>query len=78
MKVLEQELKTFDENRDHLLAKSEGKFVLIHEGEVIAVFDAKGDALAEGFKRFGNVPFLVKQVLKLDLPQNFVSNLIAV
>lgn len=78
MKLLEQELKTFEENRGSLLANSEGKFVLIHDGSVIAVYDSKVDALAEGFKRFGNVPFLVKQVLKLDLPQNFVSNLIAV
>jgi hypothetical protein len=23
---------------------------------------------------FGNVPFLVKQVLKVEVPQNFVSN----
>ena len=66
MKVLEQELKTFEENRDNLLAESEGKFVLIHDGKVTAVYDSKGDALAEGFKRFGNVPFLVKHVLKLE------------
>jgi len=72
MKVLEQELKTFEENRASLLANSEGKFVLIRDGSVIAVYDSKGDALAEGFKRFCNVPFLVKQVLKLDLSQSFL------
>ncbi len=78
MKMLEQELKTFDDNRDQLLGQSEGKFALIYDGKVIGVYDSKGDALAEGFKQLGNVPFLVRQVLKLDVPQNFVSNLIAI
>ncbi len=78
MTVLEQELKTFEENRDRLLAQSEGKFALIYDGKVLGVYDSKGDALAEGFRQVGNVPFLVRQIVKLDLPQNFVSNLIAI
>ena len=78
MTVLEQELKTFEENRDRLLAQSEGKFALIYDGKVLGVYDSKGDALAEGFRQVGNVPFLVRQIVKLDLPQNFVANLIAI
>jgi hypothetical protein len=36
------------------------------------------DAIAAGYQQFGNVPFLVKQIVKIETPQNFVSNLLAV
>ncbi len=72
--ALETELKTSEQHRDELLGVAEGKFVLIHEDQVAGVYDAKRDAIAQGYERFGNVPFLVKQVLKVEAPQNFVSN----
>ena len=36
------------------------------------------DAITEGYRQFGNVPFLVKQVQKIETPQNLVSNLLGV
>lgn len=78
MEPLETELKTYEQNRDRLLASAESKFALIHGSEIVGAYDSKMDAIAEGYRKFGNVPFLVKQVVKIETPQNFVSNLLAV
>jgi len=72
--MLATELKTYEQHRNALLGTAEGKFVLIHGTEVAGVYDTKMDAIAEGYRRFGNVPFLVKQVIKVEVPLQFVSN----
>ncbi len=76
--VLDTELKTYEQHRDHLLATAEGKFVLIRGDEIIAVYESKMDAIAQGYQRLGNVPFLVKQIVKIEAPQNFISSLLGV
>jgi hypothetical protein len=76
--LLEVELKTYEDHRDELLGSDSGKFVLIRGEQVISVFDAKADAIRAGYERFGNVPFLVKQVVQVEVPQNFTSNLLGV
>lgn len=76
--VLEQEEKTYEIHRQQLLGTDEGKFVLIREDQVAGVYDSKRDAIAEGYKQFGNIPFLVKRIIKVETPQNFVSNLLGV
>jgi hypothetical protein len=76
--VLDSEVQTFERNREKLLAMGEGKYVLIHGGEVAGVYESKMDAIAEGYRKFGNTPFLVKQILKVEIPQNFVSSLLGV
>ena len=76
--LLEEELKTYDTHRDELIGKAEGKFVLIRGGAVLGTYDSKMDAIRQGYQQFGNVPFLVKQVLRVETPQNFVSNLLGV
>lgn len=53
-----------------------GKFVLIKDDDVVDVFDSKIDAIREGYKKFGNIPFLVRQRVELDMPQNLTSNLL--
>ena len=76
--LLDLESATYEKHKDELLGKSEGKFVLIHEEQILGVFDSEGDAIAQGFEKLGNVPFLVKQILKVDVPQNFVTNLLGI
>ena len=75
---LETELKTHQQRRDHLPGTAEGKFVLLRNQEVVGVYDSKMDAIAEGYRRFGHVPSLVKQILRIETPQNFVSNLLGI
>lgn len=64
MEALLSELEYFNSHRDELLKHYEGKFALVKDRELIAVFDDPQEAYQEGIKRFGNTPFLIKQVLK--------------
>ena len=66
--LLDNELKTYEQHREQLLGNAEGKFVLIHKDQVIGVYDSKMDAIAQGYQQFGNVPFLVKEVVKIEVP----------
>ena len=76
--LLDRELETFELHREELLGSAEGKFVLIHGSEIAGIFESKPDAIAQGYQKYGNAPFLVRQVLKIETPQNFVSNLLGV
>jgi hypothetical protein len=75
---LETELKTYQSKREELLGAAEGKFVLICSNQVLGTFESKNDAITQGYSQCGNVPFLVKQVLRVEVPQNLVSNLLAI
>lgn len=76
--ILDAELKTYEKNRDQLLGTAEGKFVLIQNSQIFGIYDSKMDAIAMGYQQFGNVPFLVKQIVKVEAPQDFTSNLLGV
>lgn len=76
--LLKTELETYKKEFESLLGEHDTKFVLIHRTEVLGAFDSHHDAIMAGYRQLGNVPFLVKQVLKVDSPLNFVSNLLGV
>ena len=65
MSALEKELETYREKLPSLLPE-EGKFVLIHDGDVAGTFDTYSDALTEGYKLFKLEPFLVKQIQAIE------------
>lgn len=75
---LQLELATFDANRNALLGRAAGKYALVHKDQVIDVFDTEADAIREGYRQLGNIPFLVKKIEPVDMPGLFVSNLITV
>jgi hypothetical protein len=76
--TLSTELKTYEANFEALLGAHEGKFVVIHGDRILGTFDNQMDAITWGYRELGNVPFLVKQVVKVDVPLSFVSNLLGV
>ena len=76
--ILARELQTYRQNVGYLLGANEGKYVLIHGDEVLGVFDSQLDAIRAGYQQLGHVSFLVKQVLKVEMPVAFVSNLMGV
>lgn len=57
--MLERELETYQRVRDQLPI---GQVVLIHGDELAGVFGTTTEALAEGARRFGRGPFLVRPV----------------
>jgi hypothetical protein len=75
--VLDPELATYEQHRSELLDAHAGQWVLIRGQEIAGTFDTQNDAIADGYRRFGNVPFLVKQILAVETPEFFTSNLIA-
>lgn len=62
LQPLQRELNTFKKKKKELLTESKGRFVLIKGTEVIETFKSYEDALSEGYKKFGNEPFLVKEI----------------
>lgn len=74
IETLQDELRTFESRRDQLLGTSLGKWVLIRQEDLVGAFESQADAINVGYQRFGNVPFLVKQVVPVEVPQDYVSN----
>ena len=77
MMKLSQEYQAYKARKDELLVKHEGKFVLIKGDEIIDIFASYEDALKEGLKKFGNIPFLVKQIRREEEVNFFYSNVAA-
>lgn len=73
MESLKQELETYETHREQLLGEARGKYVLIRGDSIVATYDTEQDAINEGYRQFGNVPFLVKRVAATDEPANFLS-----
>ena len=66
--VLEQESAYY---RAHLPEwdEQEGQHVLIHGQEHFGFFPTRHAALEEGLRRFGRVPFFVKQIQRDEKPR---------
>jgi hypothetical protein len=73
MASLDKELETYKAHLDALLSH-EGKFTLIQGETVAGIFDTYGDALNQGYERFGvDTPFLVKQIARIGQDVLFIS-----
>lgn len=72
--ILSKELGTYRAKLADLLASDDGKFVVIHDDDILGTFETQMDAIATGYRELGNVSFLVKQISKTDVPISFVSN----
>lgn len=66
LQPLQKELNTFKKKKKELISEAKGQFVLIKGNEVIDTFKSYEDALSEGYKKFGNEPFLVKEVSPIE------------
>lgn len=62
--ILDKELQFYQLHRSELLEKHEGQVALIHGEDLIGTFPTDEEALSEGARRFGLVPFLVKSIRK--------------
>jgi hypothetical protein len=67
-RTLKKELETYERTREQLLATHRGEFVLIHGCDVIGCFGSEREAIGEGYRRLGHVPFLVKEIRESDEP----------
>jgi hypothetical protein len=72
--MLQVEMETFEAHKAELLADSEGMYALIHHDHVHGTFINENDAIAEGYRTYGNVPFLVCHIVPHETPANFVNS----
>ncbi|MBF0459567.1 MAG: hypothetical protein HQK99_16880 [Nitrospirae bacterium] len=68
MAILDIELSYFKENLDEWLKYYEGQHALIKENKLIKTFTTFDEAYDEGVRRFGRLPFLVKEIVKNEPP----------
>lgn len=61
-KPLAAEVATFEKIKGRLQAEHPDKFVLIHDSELVGTYDTFQTAAKEGLDRFGDLPFLVREV----------------
>lgn len=59
--LLEVESRFYSRKRDELLLKYPNRVLLIHEENVAGDFSTEHAAIAEGVRRFGSGPFLVRK-----------------
>ncbi|MFA6240766.1 MAG: hypothetical protein WC655_07550 [Candidatus Hydrogenedentales bacterium] len=72
--VFAKEATIYEDNRNRLLASSEGEFVLIRGEEIAGTYGTVELAVDAGYNRWGNVPFFVKRIEQVDSVEQFVSN----
>jgi len=61
---LKQEYAYYEANKEQLLKKHLGSFVLIKRTKIVGFFDSEEKAYKAGLERFGNEPFLITKVTK--------------
>jgi hypothetical protein len=73
LNLFEKELATFEATKDRLLTEAGGHYVLIRGDEIVGTYESYNDAVDEGYRHFGNVPFLVKQIVPVEIPLDFAT-----
>ncbi len=62
MSDLDQELQAYEAMKANLEEHHTGKWVVIHDGELVDAFDTLDAAATEAVRRFGRGPYLIRQV----------------
>ena len=73
--LLEKEYKVFCHHLKEFIPHRLNQFVLIKEEKVVGFFPSYEEALKEGLKRYGNVPFFIKIVQKDESVHLFTQNI---
>jgi len=63
-----REEATYARERERLVRDHLGKVALVHEDEVVGVFSTADEAGLEGYRRFGLVPMMIKEIRDPDGP----------
>ncbi len=75
--MFEQELKTLKENLPSLKqVNPQGGFVVIKDKEILGVWLNRQDALKQGIEKYGNQPFLVRDINEQNTVLNFSKPLV--
>ena len=61
-KAPESAVREFASKQGELLSRVRGKWALFHETNVVDFFETREEALAAGYEKLRDVPFVVRQV----------------
>jgi len=61
--ILKREIEYYEKNKQEYLKEYKGQFVLIKGDSFAGSFTTDAEAYKTGVQKFGNEPFLIKQVL---------------
>jgi len=70
---LTRENAAFERERPRLAREHLGEIALIHGDEVVGAFATLGEALREGFRRFGEARMIFRPITEKDEPE-WISN----
>jgi hypothetical protein len=73
--ALAEEIATYCNSLPTLLREQPGQFVLIKGTEIVGTFPDRSAALRAGYRRFGIVPFLVRQIAEPE-PVVYLPNVV--
>jgi len=62
MAEIKDEIAAYEKLKEDLEAKHLGKWVLIHEAELVALYESFDAAAESAVKQFGSGPYLIRQV----------------
>lgn len=63
-----REEATYQRERERLVREHLDKIALIHQDEVIGAFATADEAILEGYRRFGMVKMMLREIRDPDLP----------
>jgi len=63
---LKKESRFFERNKSRFVKNYLRQFVLIRDNNLIGSYTTEEEAYKAGIEKFGNTPFLIKQVLKKE------------
>jgi hypothetical protein len=66
---LKEEIEYFNSKLPDWLDTYEDQFALIKDHQLIGTFSTEVEAYKEGIARLGNVPFLIKQISRVEIIQ---------
>ena len=77
MANVEKDIAAYDKLQAELETKHTGKWVLLHNEALIAVYDSFEAAAEDAVKRFGRGPYLIRQVgaPPITLPASVMYNI---
>ncbi len=76
MADLDSEIAAYDTMRQDLEANHMGKWTLVHDSKLVALYDSFQAAAEDAVSRFGRGPYLIRQVgaPPLTLPASILYN----
>lgn len=66
---LSRENAAYDKVREQLLRDHRGKIALIHDDEVVGIFATVDEALLQGYRRFGLVRMVAREITADEGPE---------